>query len=335
MNRWSIRLLLITVCVLALPYPSPAPLIYTPGEGWTYEAVGGEGNWRRTRAKDQLVVAQDAFDKKDYGTARKAARRVVQVWPLSDYAPQAQYLIGRCYESKGLDERAFNAYQTLIEKYPKAINYEEVLKRQYEIANRFLAGEWFRLWTYIPFFPSMDRTAGLFDKIVKNGPYSDIAPLAQMKIGAAREKEKTLGIRSPDYSSAVQAYELAADRYYDQPKVASEAIYRAGFAYERQAQSGERDQTTAGQAIAKFTDFMALYPNDSRVPEAQQTISRLRSEQARGNFVIAKYYQKHKKWEGARIYYNEVLLQDPNSPYATEARQRIDQLKQRPQGGGR
>jgi len=117
--------------------------------------------------------------------------------------------------------------------------------------------------------------------------------------------------------------------------VAAEATFRAGLAYRKEAQTADRDQTTAGQAIAKFTDFMALYPNDPRVPDAQKYIALLRGEQARGNFVIAQFYEKRKKWEGARIYYNEVLLQDPNSPYATEARQRIDELKQRPPAAGK
>lgn len=320
MNRWSIRLFLIAVCVLAVPYRSPAPLIYTPGEGWTYEPAGGEGNWRRTRAKDQLIVAQDAFDKKDYSVALKAARRVVRVWPLSDYAPQAQYIVGRCYETRGFDERAFKEYQILLEKYPKAVNYEEILKRQFDIANRFLGGEWFRLWTYIPFFPSMDRTSDLFDKIVKNGPYSDIAPQAQMKIGEAREKQS-------NYAEAVKAYQRAADRYNDRPQIAADATYREGIAYEKQAQTAEYDQSTAGQAIATFTDFMTLYPDDSRVPESQKTITQLRMEQARGNFEIARYYEKNKKWNGAMIYYNEVLLRDPNSPYAAQARERIEAIK--------
>src|SRR5258705_166278 len=98
MNRWSVRLLLAVVLLLAFPSRSPAPLIYTPGEGWSYEPVGGEGKWQMPRAKDQFEVAKAAFDKKAYGLALKAARRVVHVWPLSDYTPQAQYLIGRCYE---------------------------------------------------------------------------------------------------------------------------------------------------------------------------------------------------------------------------------------------
>ena len=58
---------------------------------------------------------------------------------------------------------------------------------------------------------------------------------------------------------------------------------------------------------------MALYPDDPRVPEAQKIITSLKGDQARGNFDIARFYEKRKKWDGARIYYNEVLLLDPNS----------------------
>src|SRR5205823_6404109 len=118
---------------------------------------------------------------------------------------------------------------------------------------------------------------------------------------------------------AVKAYELAADRYHDRPLVASDALYRAGLAYNKQAQTAEYDQSTAAQAIATFTDFMTLYPNDARVPQAQKIIASLKGEQARGNFQTARFYEKYKRWNGALVYYNEVLVQDPNSPYAAEA----------------
>ena len=325
MNRRFCWLLLLFV--LLLPFKSPAPFIYRPGEGWTYEPVGGEGKWQQTRAKDQLEVAQAAFDKKAYGLALKAARRVVRVWPLSDFSPQAQYLIARCYQATGKDEKAFKEYQRLIEKYPKSLNYQEVLKLQFEIADKFLAGKWFKLWGYIPFFPSMERTAEMYDKIVKNGPYSELAPKAQLKIGTAREKQH-------NFPLAVKAYELAADRYHDRPEVAADALYRAGQAYNRQAQTAEYDQSTAGQAIATFTDFMTLYPNDARVAEAQKIITSLKTEQARGNFQTARFYEKRKKWEAAKTYYNEVVnltLSDPNSTYGAEARKRIDALNKRMQ----
>src|SRR6202521_2684190 len=111
-----VRWVLMAACLFAFPFRAPAPFIYRPGEGWTYEPVGGEGKWRRARAKEQLTVAQTAFDNKDYGLGLKAARRVVQVWPLSDYAPQAQFLVGRCYEAEGKFEKAFSEYQKVREK---------------------------------------------------------------------------------------------------------------------------------------------------------------------------------------------------------------------------
>jgi len=181
MNRWILCL----ICLFGFAFRCPAPLVFTPGEGWHYEKVGEEGGWQRTRAKDQLDVAQASFDQADYGTALKAAKRTVNVWPLSDYAPQGQYLVGRCYEARGHDEKAFKAYQKLVEKYPKVENYDEVVKRQFEIANRFLAGQWYKAFGYVPMFASMDKTIKLYQQIIKNGPYSDVAPLAQVNIGQA------------------------------------------------------------------------------------------------------------------------------------------------------
>lgn len=328
MNRRFVFLLLLVAGAMLLPFRSPAPLYYTPGEGWYYESFGQKANWQRPRAKDQLDVAEQAFTNKNYSVTLHAAHRIVRVWPLSDYAPRAEYLIGRCLETSGKDEAAFNAYQAIIQKYPHSDSYEEVLQRQYEIADRFLGGEWFRLWGTIPLYPSMDGTAKLFSTIVTNGPYSDVAPHAQLRIGAAREKQK-------NYPDAVKAYAIAADRYYNQPVIASDALYREGIAYQKQASTAEYDQGTAAQAIAAYTDFITLFPDDKRVPDAQKAIVSLKTQQVEGNFRVAQFYEQNKvlnaaqRRDGALVYYNEVLQLDPNSPFAAQARQRIEQLKPR------
>lgn len=296
--------------------------MYVPGEGWHYESYGSMSKWQRTRAKDQLQVAEDAFTAKDYSTTLHAANRVLRVWPLSDYAPRAQYLVGRCLEVKGKDEAAFKAYQNIIDKYPKSTQYNEVLWRQYAIAGRFLNGQWFKLWNLIPLYPSMDETAKLYDKIVANGPYSEVAPHAQLNIGAAREKQSS-------YSDAVKAYNTAADRYNGQPLIAADAMYRVGVAWQKQADTAEYDQNAAAQAIAAYTDFTVVYPDDKRVAAAQDAMVKLKAEQVRGSFEIAKFYEHGHKWAGAIIYYNNVLQLDANSPLAAKARKRIEVLKPR------
>jgi len=205
MKYWSHRLLPAAFCWLVTTAHVPAPLIYTPGEGWAYEAVGSTGKWQRTRAEDQLNVAKQALGEKDYSLALKAARRTVKVWPLSDYAPQGQFIVARCYDEKGSSQRAFDEYQKVVEKYPRLELFQDVLQRQYDIAGLYLAGKWFKLWGFFPAGSSMDKTAEMYEKIVTTGPYSDVAPHAQLKIGEAREKQK-------DFPAAVKAYEVAVGR---------------------------------------------------------------------------------------------------------------------------
>jgi outer membrane protein assembly factor BamD len=316
--------LILVAALLALtPFRSPAPLVYVPGEGWYYENYGENGKWQRPRAKEQMQVAEDAFKEKNFSITLHAARRILRVWPLSDYAPRAEYLVGRCLENSHKDEAAFAAYQRIIEKYPKSTEYNEVLLRQYTIANRFLGGQWFRvMFGFVPLYSSMDETAKLYEKIVDNGPYSEVAPHAQLNIGAAREKQK-------DYPSAVRAYEVAADRYHGQPEIAADAMYRAGLAWEKQADTAEYDQGAAAKAIAAYTDFTTVYPDDKRVADAQKAITKLKAEQVRGSYKIAQYYESNRKWAGAIVYYNDVLALDANSPLAAQARQRIDVLQPR------
>jgi outer membrane protein assembly factor BamD (BamD/ComL family) len=101
------------------------------------------------------------------------------------------------------------------------------------------------------------------------------------------------------------------------------------MSYTKQAKKAEYDQSVAGQAISTFSDFATLHPQDARIPETQKLIETLKTEQARGSFDIARFYEKRHRWQGALIYYNEVLLKDPSSKYANTARQRIDSIKKK------
>src|SRR2546430_15698516 len=102
--------------------------------------------------------------------------------------------------------------------------------------------------------------------MIRRPPRSTLFPYTTLFRSTAREKQH-------NYPLAVKAYELAADRYHDRPKIAAEALYRAGLAYKKQAQTAEYDQSSAGKAIATFTDFRTLYADDSRVGQTDKIIS--------------------------------------------------------------
>src|SRR5437667_3413477 len=71
--------------------------------------------------------------------------------------------------------------------------------------------------------------------MIRRPPRSTLFPYTTLF--RSREKQH-------NYALAVKAYELAADRYNDRPKIASDALYRAGLAYKQQAQTAEYDQST-------------------------------------------------------------------------------------------
>lgn len=309
-------ILLVVLC--AIPIQTPAPFIYRPGEGISYEPVAA-ANWTRNPARAQMEVAETSFTQGDFSTTIKAARRTIDVWPNSEFVSRAKYLTGRAFEAMGEDEKAFDQYQKLFNQTPSTENYEEVLERQFNIAVRFLDGQWSKAFGVIPVPLSADKAASMLTNIVKNGPYSAVAPRAQIAMGEAHEKQG-------NFPEAVKAYELAADRYHQRKEIAAEARFRAGMVYQKQARKGEYDQSTAGRAIATLTDFITLYPSDPRVAEAEAVIKSLRTEQARGNFERARFYESRKSVSGALVYYNEVITSDADSPYAAEARKRIEEL---------
>ena len=101
------------------------------------------------------------------------------------------------------------------------------------------------------------------------------------------------------------------------------------MAYVKEARTADYDQSVASKAISTFGDFTTLYPNDPRVADAQKRIESLRTEQARGSFETAKFYEKRGKWKAAAIYYNDSMNKDPSSSYAEIARLRIEEINKR------
>ena len=321
MRKNLTRLSLLFVLCLAWPQVSPAPLIYRPGQGWE---TSGEGEVEGT-SKAQLAKAQKLEKEKNFEQAAVAYRMLVKTWPLSPNAAEAQYRYACCLLEVGEPIKAFKELQKTIESYPDTPYFNEILQKQYEIGNMFLSGERLRVWS-IPTFPSMDKTVEIYETVIKNGPYSEIAPLAQMKIGFAREKQK-------NYKAAVEAYENLI-RKYPNSDLVDDAQFQIGFSYMSAARAADYDQTATRRAITAYQDYLTRYPKSEKVEQAQANIDKLRAEQARGLFNIARWYDWKDESTSALIYYNEVIQKYPESDLAKRAKERVEQLNGAPDLGG-
>ncbi|MCE0484615.1 MAG: outer membrane protein assembly factor BamD [Methylacidiphilales bacterium] len=310
------RKLLCALVALALAVPMVrAELVWRPGEGWSDES-GGDVS--ASSSRDQLELAHKLEAQGQRDDALKAYKNLLRRWPLSFFAPEAQYRVGKIQEDEGDFAAAFQAFQKMVTKYPSSDYFEQALGEQYRIANLFLAGEPQRIWK-IPVGPSMDRTVDMYEQIIKNAPYGTYAPQAQFKIGLAREQQRR-------FSDAVDAYQKVLDNYPTNP-VASSAQYQIGYAWMRSCQSGDYDQGAARKAIDAFQDFLVRYPSSDKAEQAQENIQKLGSRQTQGAFDIAKFYETQHDPRAAFIYYNEVIREDPNGPQAQVAKKRVQELR--------
>ena len=305
------------LAVSALAPLAHGSLVWRPGEGWSDES-GGDVS--ASSSRDELETAHKLEAQGQRDDALKAYKGLLRQWPLSFFAPEAQYRMGKIYEDEGDFAGAFQAFQKMVTKYPSSSYFEQALDEQYRIANLYLAGEPQRIWK-IPVGPSMDRTIEMYERVIKNAPYGVHAPECQFDIGRARENQRR-------FTDAVDSYQKVLDNY-PASSVASSAQYQIGYAWMNASQTGDYDMGAARKAVEAFQDYLVRYPTSDKADQAQENIQHLSQKQTKGAYDIAVFYERAHPPDkrAAFIYYNEVVREDPNSAEAQRAKKRIQELR--------
>ena len=78
----------------------------------------------------QVVFTKQAFDQGDSDAARKKFQELIQRYPKSERADNAQFWIGEIYYREKWYEKAILEYQKVIEKYPKGNKVPASLLKQ-------------------------------------------------------------------------------------------------------------------------------------------------------------------------------------------------------------
>ena len=130
----------------------------------------------RKNPKDQFLVAMDYFQGKDYDKAIEEFQKLIKHFPGCFEAAESQYYIGLSYENRGSPYDAYLAYQKVIDKYPFSGRVNEVIEKEYRIAERFMEGETRKIGK-IP-IPTENPSVEILKKVVENAPYGKLAPKA-------------------------------------------------------------------------------------------------------------------------------------------------------------
>ena len=149
------------------------------------------------------------------------------------------------------------------------------------------------------------------NRVLSQSPLHELADDALLALAESHRAMR-------DFASAEAEYTRLSTDYPRSPLV-PEASYRLGLAYYDQSLPAALDQTMTERAIAQFERFLAEHADSPAAPAARERIAELRSRLAEKVYESARLYITLKDGASARVYFEAVARDYPDTPWAPKA----------------
>jgi outer membrane protein assembly factor BamD len=270
---------------------------------------------------EQLQYALALYEAKEYNDARRELGKLINHYPRAREAADAQYYVGRSWEDQGKLREAFENYQMVIDKYPFSERSAEIVERQYHIGLKLLEGEGRRSEFSQAFSGVNDDIVNIFEAIIKNAPYGNLAAPSRYKIGL-------YSLENNMFKEARDEFEKVINDYPDS-EWAKAAKYQIAVSDAQRSSGAPYDQRVTQTAVEEFRKFVEHYPEAELSDAAKKQIQELRNREAESQFQIARFYEKRKEYGAARIYYQTIAEEFKNSSWAADALRKIRELNRK------
>ncbi len=312
MKRIILSLLIISFLSVQ---PAYSYWIWTPKSGkWV-----NPKNLPKDNPKEQFAYALAFFDNNKYEEAKREFRKLLKAYPKSAEAAESQYYLGLVEEKQGKLYEAYLAYQMVIDKYPFSERIGQIIEQEYKIAEKFMSGE--KRKAFGIDLPVDNPAIEIFGKVVENSTYGPLAPKAQYKLGLVLK-----GLLR--YYEAEEEFNKVVSRYPDS-EWASAAKFQIATCRASLSKGSAYDQGAAQEAKERFEIFAKEHPDAVLSLEAEKNISQIRDKEAEANYNIGRFYEKQEIFESAKIYYNDIINNYTNCPWAKEAAVRLQIMERK------
>lgn len=249
--------------------------------------------------------------------ARKAYEALIREWPTTPEAAAAQLALAQLQEHRQKFEQAFDEYQYLLTHYAGHCPYQEILDRQFRIANYLLHNNKSMFgWS----LSGTDAIRARFEQIVRNAPRGAQAPEIMLVIGSIRVSEKEL-------QEAIAVYEGLLNRFPQTPQ-AIIATYLAAQCRHELAVKHSYNEPRCREAIAFIKAALSRMPTHPQKTQMTEWLNELTALLIEQNYQQAVFYDtRQRKPEAAKAAYRRFLQEFSDSHYATQVRDRLAELE--------
>jgi outer membrane protein assembly factor BamD len=175
----------------------------------------------------------------------------------------------------------------------------DTLEVAYEKANRFYENE---KWS---------EAVSAFETVVSVGRGTNIGQEAQFLLAESYFNNKRYLQASAEYDRYTTFYSRSDKR--------QEAEYKSALSLFLMSPRYKLDQSYSLQAMDRFRLFLSRYPDSEFAEYASERIAQIREKLAKKNYMSGQFYMRNGMYEAAAIYYNLVIDQYPESPWAEAA----------------
>ena len=266
---------------------------------------------------EQLARAQRFEEAGRFERARMAYNSLVRHWHNEPEAPEAQTKAAEMCALKGDHERAFKEYQYLFAHFAGRFDFNDILQRQYQIANTLATRK--KTFLGIP-VQNHEEDRLRCEQIAVNAPNSPLAPEALLKAAAFYELDN-------DFTAAANAHMRLRVRYPATPQALAAAAAEARCRY-IQAMKQPKDDALAQQAVAAIDAILRQFPRLPERDEALEWRDELRAKREEHALVQAQFYDLQRKQpRAALVAYRQFIQDHPASPRVPEVRERIREIE--------
>lgn len=220
------------------------------------------------------------YNLEDYSAAITTFQQMLDDFPESSYADDAQYYIAYINEKKlGYYIQALLKYQELINNYPDSPYADDA---QLGIGNCY----------YVTY--DYPHAIEAYQKLIDDYPESSLLALAQYSIGQSYR-------RLANYTQAITEFTKVIDNYPESDYPAP-AQYYIGYSYYQ--------AIDYNQAILGFQKVVDYYPDSTWPGESERRIAPC------AQYYLGWCYEKLEQWSLAIIAYQKVIANYPDSTWS-------------------
>ena len=310
----TILIFFVVFCVLSIN-PAYPYWIWTPKTGKFVNPKTAV----KPSPKEQFNFAKRFYDIKKYEDAKREFKKLLQGYPKSAEAAESQYHLGLIEEAQDNLYGAYEAYQKVIDKYPFSERIQEIIEREYKIAEAFMTGTKRKALGMA--LPVENPAIEILTKVIENSTYGPLASKAQYKLGLVLK-----GLMR--YYEAEEAFNKVISNYPDS-EWAKAAKFQIASCRAALSRGPDYDQGATGEAKDKFEEFVKEHPDAVLSRDAQKNIEDLKEKEAEANYNIARFYEKQKAYPAAKVYYDDIINNYPDSTWAAKALERLRVMEKR------